>query len=103
MGFGYGETTYWNDEAYDADGKRVRKVYGSSMVAHIWNAQSQTFARTSNGNFAFRGDTLYSYGTGWIVAKLWDGLALINGKKYSITTTSHTSDARGASRNRDQY
>lgn len=103
MGFGYGQTTFWNLEAYNAEGARVRKTYDASMVAHIWNAQSQTFARTSNGNFAFRGATVYSYGTGWIVAHLFNGAALVNGQKVSVTTSGHESDARGACRNRVRF
>lgn len=103
MGFGYGQTTYWSDSASKPDGTRARKVYDASMVAHIWNAQSQDFARTSNGNFAFRGDTLYSYGTRWIVAKLFNGAALINGEKVSVTTSSHESDAWHASSNRPRF
>lgn len=103
MGFGYGKTTWWRDEAYNMEGARVRKVYDSSMVAHIWNAQSQTFARTSNGNFAFKGATVYSYGTGWIVAHLFNGAALINGDRVSVTTTGHKNDAWGASRNRPRF
>jgi len=73
------------------------------MVAHIWNAQSQTFARTGNGNFAFKGDSLYSYGTGWTVAKLFRGVALINGRKASVTTSGHERDARNAVRNRVSF
>jgi hypothetical protein len=103
MGFGYGQTTYWSDDATNSDGKRVRKTYDAQMVAHIWNAESQSFARTGNGNFAFRGDTLYSYGTRWIVAKLFNGAALINSERYSITTTGHESEATSASKNRPQF
>lgn len=103
MGFGYGQTTYWSDSASKPDGTRARKVYDASMVAHIWNAQSQNFARTSNGNFAFRGDTLYSYGTRWIVAKLFAGAALINSERVSVTTSSHESDAWHASSNRPRF
>lgn len=103
MGFGYGRTTHWSNEAYNANGERVRKVYDSSMVAHIWNAQSQTFARTSNGNFAFEGASVYSYGTEWIVATLFNEAALINNRRISVTTSGHESDARGACRNRVRF
>lgn len=103
MGFGYGQTTYWRDDAHDMEGNRVKKTYSADMVAHIWNAQTQSFARTSNGNFAFRGDTLYSYGPGWIVAKLFAEVALINGERVSVTTSGHESDARSACRNRGRF
>lgn len=103
MGFGYGQTTTWNETAEDKDGKRVAKVHRDTMVAHIWNAQSQTFARTSNGNFAFVGTECYSYGRGWIVGKLFNGAALINGEKYSVTTSGHESCAWSATGDRIRF
>ena len=102
MGYGYGTTTRWDDSAYNVEtNAKVAKV--SNQVGHLWNAQSQTFARTSNGNLAFRGDSLFSYGTGWIVGKIWQGRALINSRRYSVTTSSHESEAWGATRDRIRY
>lgn len=59
-------------------------------VARAWASQSKPCGRSSNGNFHFSGDTLYSYSTP--IAKLHT----VNGKRvalhwaheYSITTTS---------------
>lgn len=102
MGFGYGRTTDWQDTAYSVEtGERVAKV--SNQVAHLWNAQTQTFAKSGNGNLAFRGSEIYSYGPDWIVGKLWRDAALINGDKVSLTTSNHENDAWHATSNRPRY
>lgn len=106
MGFGYGRVTNHADtEAYSKDdGKRVASRFSNDMVAHVWNAQTQTRGYSSNGNFYFEGPTLYSYGTHFPVATILpDGVAVMNADSVSVTTSGHQSDARSASSNRDAF
>ena len=87
--------------AHNAEGKRVARVLSSDMVAHVWNAQSQTIAENSKGSVFFEGRALYSYGRhfplGYILP---DGTAVLNADKYSVTTSGHQGMAAGACRNR---
>ncbi len=78
----------------------MKTVFENSMVAHIWANQSQSEARSANGNFSFRDTTLYSWRTpiGRIVSGA-DGsrVALISSNGYSMTTQGkHIGPARRA-------
>lgn len=48
---------------------RQKRVHRPDMVAHLWAHQSQGEARNAQGNFYFVGDTIYSYGTHFPIAK----------------------------------
>jgi len=92
MGFGFGQGVRTD---------RGSKRHNNAMVAHVWNAQSETAGQSGNGNFYFRGRTLYSYGTHYVVGIIMpDGTAFLNGDSSTPTTNQHISGARGASRNR---
>jgi hypothetical protein len=70
-----------------------------NQVAHYWAAQAQPEGRANN--MFFSGDTLYSYGTHYAIARIYkreDGarLALFNARGYSVSTAKHTSIARRA-------
>lgn len=73
---------------------RVRQVYPSSEIAHKWAHQTQEAARNAQGNFYFRGPTIYSYRDSWPLARIYtrkDGaqLVLSNSERYSNTTNKH--------------
>lgn len=54
---------------------------------------------TGNGNLYFSGDVLYSYGSHFpICYKTEKGLFLVNGDKYSISTSQHQSEVQSALR-----
>lgn len=76
-------------------GKRVRYVWNTSMVAHLWANQSQSSARNSGGNFYFDGPTIYSYGRHFPIATIHERkgrtLILFNPTTYSSTTNRHQS------------
>jgi hypothetical protein len=81
---------------------RVKRVFANDMVAHVWAQQTQDEGRSSNGNFYFDGDTLYSYGRHFAVARftgrMVDGqrVVLTNSGSYSVTTSGHMNDMRRA-------
>jgi hypothetical protein len=94
MGFGYG-------------GSQARsgiRRYSNSQLAHVWNTQTEAFGQTDNGNAYFERAALYSYGSHFLTGYIMpDGVALLNADSYSITTSGHQSDARGAVSNRPTF
>ncbi len=82
--------------------KRVREVHSVDMVAHLWAHQSQESARNGGrDNFFFRGDTIYSYGTHFPIARHVKGTRgrkafLFTTGRYSVTTSGHCNVVRGA-------
>ena len=77
-----------------------------STIAHLWANQLQEDARNGGwGNFYFKGDTIYLYGSHFPIAKHVE----FNGKKavlfttrsYSNTTSSHISVVRQSCRHKN--
>lgn len=80
--------------------KRIREVYPSDMVAHLWAHQSQPHARNGR-NFSFDGPKLVSYSTtiGRIVQdKAGTKVALLSHYTYSVTTSQQIYSAEHACR-----
>lgn len=76
--------------------KRVR-----SDVAHVWAHKLQSDARNQTGSLYFQGDTIYSYGSHFPMARHVtdkDGRAVIlfTTRSYSMTTSGHLSQVRRA-------
>ena len=95
MGFGYGYAS-----RRDMGGKR----YNNDMVAHVWNSLSESRGQSNNGNVYFEGPALFSYGSHYLTGFIMpDGVALLNGRSYSVSTSGHQSDARSAVRNRATF
>lgn len=72
--------------------------FNNHMVAHVWAQQSQPRGQSHNGNLYFEGDTLYSYGGHYPLARFVENDAgqravLINSNPYSVTTSAHRSRA----------
>lgn len=76
-----------------------------SDVARVWLCQSQDYGQErSGGSFYFRGDTIYSYGSHFPIAKLTtapngESVILFTTRTYSNTTARHISMVRQAVRN----
>ncbi len=81
---------------------RTRTVYPVDMVAHLWAHKSQDFARNPGHNFYFHGDTIYSYGSHFPIARhvtrKGRGAVLFTTHSYSVTTAGHISVVAGACR-----
>ncbi len=68
----------------------MKKVVTGDMVCHLWANQSQDEARNAQGNLYFNGDTIYSYGTHFPMAKiLSNGTVLLTTRCRSNTTAKH--------------
>jgi hypothetical protein len=89
-----------------------RQVFPTSEIAHKWAHQTQDSARNPQGNFYFRGATIYSYRDSWPLARIYRKrcaptlgdaaapasgvLVLSNCNRYSVTTRQHQSDVNRA-------
>jgi|SRR5579862_37255 len=81
--------------------KRQRKVFPTSEIPHLWFHQTQSDAR-SQGNISFDGDTIYSYGSHFPIARHVKNASgrksavLFTTRRYSVTTSGHCSSVRQA-------
>ena len=81
---------------------RTRHVYTSDMVAHLWANKAQDSARESGSRFYFQGDTIYSYGLHFPIARHVTrngrSAVLFTTRNYSVTTSGHKCMVEGACR-----
>jgi hypothetical protein len=75
----------------------MKRVVDKHTVAHLFANQLQNDARTpGNGNLFFEGDTIYSYGRHFRIAKHVENAAgekaiLLTERTYSVSTSKHVS------------
>lgn len=74
----------------------MKRVVEPGMVAHLWAHKSQDSAKNPGGNFYFYGDTIYSYGGHFPIAKHVENrkgeqAVLLTTRTYSSTTAGHIS------------
>lgn len=75
----------------------AKTVFNNNMVAHVWAQRNQERGRSNNGQFYFKGPTIYSYRDSWPLAHyLKDGRLIVNTQNYSPTTARHGSYVRQA-------
>ena len=74
----------------------MRKTLSNSReVAHVWAQQKQSEGKS--GNMFFEGDTIYSYGHHFPIARFArPDTVLFTSKRYSVSTAKHISYTRGA-------
>lgn len=68
------------------------------QVAHLWASEAQDSARNT-GNFFFNGLTIYSYGSHFPIAQIYNkdhNIVFFNSGGYSNTTAKHQSCVRYA-------
>ena len=75
---------------------RTKHVCRFDMVAHLWAHKSQEWAKNPAGNFYFQGDTIYSYGSHFPIArhvenKRGESVVLFTTRGYSHSTECHKS------------
>lgn len=82
----------------------MKTVVNSGQVAHLWYHATQAHARNSNRSFYFDGDTIFSYGSHFPIARhVWtnkkhtgERAVLFTTRDYSVTTSCHKSAVRSA-------
>lgn len=74
---------------------RQKRVFDTGEVAHVWARQTQSEGRNPQGNFYFTGDTIYSYGGHFPIARIVTRkkrtCVLFTTRTYSNTTNTHLS------------
>jgi len=81
--------------------KRQKHVFDTGQVPHLWAHRTQDDARNKQGNLYFTGDTIYSYGSHFPIARhvtndAGERAVLLTTANYSVTTSSHCSAVRSA-------
>ena len=81
--------------------KRRKHVFDTGEVPHLWAHRTQDDARNKQGNLYFTGDTIYSYGAHFPIARHVTNNAgkravLFTTATYSVTTSGHCSAVRSA-------
>ncbi len=75
-----------------------RTVFDNAMVAHVWAQQDRPEGRSANGNFYFTGDTIYSYGGHFPIARFSRDKSIVwlTSRGYSVSTSGHVRYTRDA-------
>jgi hypothetical protein len=69
---------------------RVKKVFKSKEVAHIWAQQKQAEGRNAQGNIYFDGKSIFSCGSHFEMARfVTPEIVLRTSRTYSVTTRKH--------------
>jgi hypothetical protein len=81
--------------------KRKKLVFDTGEIPHLWAHRTQEEARNRQGNLYFTGDTIYSYGSHFPIARhvthdAGERAVLFTTASYSVTTSSHCSAVRSA-------
>jgi len=81
--------------------KRKKYVYDTGEIPHLWAHRTQDEARNRQGNLYFTGDTIYSYGSHFPIARhvtndVGERAVLFTTATHSVTTSSHCSAVRSA-------
>ena len=74
----------------------MKKVVTTEEVTHLWAHQAQPEARNAKRSVFFEGDTIYSYGDHFPMARHCKGIILFTSEAYSATTENHKSKTRRA-------
>ena len=81
--------------------KRQRHVFTSGEIPHLWAHRTQDDARNQKGSLYFTGDTIYSYGSHFPIARqvtneTGERAILFTTETRSVTTSIHCSAVRSA-------
>jgi hypothetical protein len=81
--------------------KRKKHVFDTGEIPHLWAHHTQDEARNRQGNLYFTGDTIYSYGSHFPIARhvtrdAGKRAVLFTTASYSVTTSGHCSAVRSA-------
>jgi len=87
--------TFYKKDKFDVPAK--------DKVAHAWAHQLEEEGQVYGGSFYFYGDTIFSYGSHFPIARIYHdkNVILFTSHSYSSTTAGHMSCVRSAIRHRD--
>ena len=74
----------------------MKTVFNNQQLAHVWASQSQSSGRNASKTMFFQGNTIYSYGYHYAMAKIYQTnkgkIILVNEHQYSNTTGKQRRD-----------
>ena len=81
--------------------KRKKCVFDTGEIPHLWAHRTQDEARNRQGSLYFTGDTIYSYGSHFPIARhvtneAGERAVLFTTATHSVTTSRHCSAVRSA-------
>jgi hypothetical protein len=72
---------------------RHKQVFKTEEIPHLWAHKTQESARNSQGNLFFEGDTIYSYGHHFPIARHVtngkESAILLTVREFSVATSQH--------------
>lgn len=74
----------------------MKTVFNNQQLCHVWASRSQESGRNPSKTFYFKDDTIWSYGSHYVAAKIYDSTVLINSRGYSNTTRKQLNNIRRA-------
>lgn len=83
---------------------KVKQVFKYPQLAHVWAQQEQEHGRSPKGQMYFHGETIFSYGEHFPIARFTEAtldgqrVVLFNSEKYGPTTSTHKDCVAGALR-----
>ena len=77
----------------------MKTVFNNAALAIAFVKQDQDFGRNPHHTFYFQGDTIFSYGAHFPIAKIVDGTVLFTNRSYSNSTAKQISHVRDAIHN----
>jgi hypothetical protein len=82
----------------------MKNVFSNSQLAHVWAQQNQSSGRNSGNTMYFRDSSIYSYGSHYLAARIYNGnTVLINEYRYSVSTGKHLSHIWDATSHYKQF
>lgn len=69
----------------------MKKVFTNALCVQAWANQAQETGKNSNNSIFFEGDTIYSWGYHFPMARIDGSFAFINSADYSSSTSAHKS------------
>lgn len=79
----------------------MKRVFSSNLdCINAWAERATPDGRTRTGTVFFKGDTIYSYGHHFALARFYEKngrvIVLVNGRRYSNSTSKQQGRVRGA-------
>lgn len=87
--------------------KRLKRVFNNDQLAHVWAQQTQDSGRNVKDSMLFEGDSIYSYGSHFKLARICASngrtIVLLNNRSYSTSTNRHQSSVSRAIDHLEHY
>ena len=69
----------------------MKTTFNNASLVSTFASQVQEYGKNANGSMYFEGDTIFSYGTHFPIARIVGKFAMITTRRNSVTTANHIS------------